>query len=109
VALRVDLWPAEAVLPDGRVVTGVRAMVTRDGQLVVWQDVTGVAKAVAHGPILDSSQMPERGAFWTEQRFTAVTPTGSVIVNATAPRSCNCGGGAVTLLSEADALNLLAA
>lgn len=96
----MDLYPAEVVLPDGQVLAGTRVMVTRDERVVVWRDNTGIAQPIYVGRITDSSRYPERGAFWHLQRLSATTPDGSLHVNASAPRNCNCGGSSLALLDE---------
>jgi uncharacterized protein (DUF2345 family) len=99
----MDLYPAEVVLPDGQVMAGARVMVTRDEQILVWYDLTGIAKVAYKGKIIDASRYPERSAIWNQQRLSATTVDGSLHVNASAPRNCNCGGSSLALLDERSA------
>jgi hypothetical protein len=105
--LAMDLWPAEAVLPDGRVIQGARVQVTRGGQVVVWRDYTGVAQVVYAGFVLDHSRYPEHSALWFNRRATIAVEGGVLLVNQTGPGSCRCGGGVLYDLTEADAQRAL--
>lgn len=107
VTLRFDAYPAEAVLPDGRLIQGSRVQVTRDGRVVVWENWTGVARVAYVGKVIDHSRYPERGVLWNQKRVIVRVDGGSVIANQTGPGDCRCGGSPLYDLTEADAKRVL--
>lgn len=78
-------------------------MLTRTGTLVVWADVTGVAKPVWAGPV-EPVTVPDRNTAWRQARLVATSPDGQqVVANATRPSGCGCGSSALAHLTGADA------
>lgn len=105
--LLCDMFPAEVLLPDERTLRGVRVQATSTLRVLVWHDVTGVAK-LAYTAVADRlHETPDRGAFWGQQRLVAETAGGLLYANATGPPGggCGCGGQhALARLSAADAV-----
>ena len=96
-------------MPDGRVVRGVRACLTRGGWVVVWQDITGVAKPVLVQPVNEYSHVPALGEVWHRKRLELVLPDGTLHVNQTGVTGCNCGMPALSALDERDTGAVVAA
>jgi hypothetical protein len=104
--LTCDLYPAEAVLPDGQVLRGVRVQVSPGGRLLVWRDVTGVAQTVFTHPVVEHVELPERGTVWHQARLVTQTDAGQVVANQTRPGGCNCSNSALAGIDERDAVRV---